>query len=168
MATPTLGDIIQAVGSPAEWAAVGVGSSLFSGYLNASVTGLNTSGATYSISLTEYFDIGNNFSTDTYTAPVNGYYQVDFSVHCFPVGGNIIDIIAAVLNSAGTWLTRGTRVNFTTGGYCGVNGSKLLYLAAGATVKLGLYYSISAGTLTIEGGGADITFITIQLVSKAN
>jgi hypothetical protein len=86
MAAPTLGDMIQAIGSPAEWGAVGIGSSMASAYLAADLD-LSATPAWYEIgsgaeTITEAYDYGSNYSTTTgrYTCPVAGVYGVTLRI----------------------------------------------------------------------------------------
>jgi len=163
MAAPTLGDIIQAVGSPVEWGVTPIGTSLASAKPTADITGLTGSGY---VSLgSEYFDIGNNFSTSYYTCPVTGYYHVKFGIHIFPVGGGYIIAFFGVVDDGSTInYVRGTRSSGAFYGFVSSNGSKLVHLTAGDKLYLWFYLTVSAGkTATIEAGS---TFMTIHLVSK--
>ena len=113
---------------------------------------------------TEAFDVGGNFASYVYTCPVTGYYQVNFRVGAWCVGGNMTDFMGAVDNGAGTWRLRGSRVGSAGyGGIYGSNGSGLLYALVTSQFRLVMYSAITAGSITV-GGGADVTYMDVRLV----
>jgi len=81
----------------------------FAGYLSSTDSSITGNGATYTFgsgnSITEQYDIGSNFSTSTFTAPVTGKYLFQFTTK----NGNLLgdgtatDATISIVTSNRTW-----------------------------------------------------------------
>ena len=89
----------------------------FAGYLSSTDSSITGNGATYTFgsgnSITEQYDIGSNFSTSTFTAPVTGKYLLQFNTK----NGNLLgdgtatDATTSIVTSNRTW-----SIDIKTGG----------------------------------------------------
>ena len=137
--------------------------SMASAYLGTNQTGVGDGVSTVVTLDTEAFDVGSCFSSNQYTCPVTGYYQVSFGVHGFGVGGNIDVFFGSITDGSGTNFIRGTRVAMSVDGYVGSTGSKLIYCVVGSKLQLMVYSNVSAGNTTLEAGLSQ-TFMTVHLI----
>lgn len=134
---------------------VGVLPYMFRAYRNAA---LNSSAAgdfvTFALDA-ESFDIGSNFSGNTFTAPVTGYYRFDWGTQLAASAAS--KIVLSILCVGGTEKSRSNRSLSPGGGTFGTHGSDLLYLSATNTVTLKVYesevaaYNVGSATCFLSG-----------------
>ena len=101
---------------------------------NQSVT---TAGWTQKTFNTEMFDIGGNFSSNAFTAPVDGIYSFGWNQRFDSGNGNYFRIVLRVNDSTGTSYQHGHSIYRDDDGfhYVTLNLTSLLQLDAGDTVK---------------------------------
>lgn len=133
----------------------------FSAYRNAAFSSVN--GAYTKVPFdVEDFDTNNNFDTATnvgrYTAPVDGYYQFQWTVALI-ISSPATDIVAALYKNgvAYKWGIESTGV----GG--GVNGSALVQAAANDYFEIYLYANASS---TVNVGNTKYTHFSGFLVTR--
>lgn len=127
-------------------------------YRNAAWTTPNNNVAKVVLDV-ENYDVGSDFATGTFTAPVTGYYLI---VYCIYVASSLASCAAYIANSAGTIYSNGHNNGVaagTTETHSG--GSDIQYLTAGNTVELWSYT-----TAAVAGGtGTTQTYMSIHLLS---
>lgn len=130
-------------------------------YLNSTL-GTTISGAATKLLLdTESYDVGGNFASNKFVAPVNGYYQISFCVAYTLSIGNGYAIGFVYKNGASLFqseISPGTGTNLI------VNGSDCVYLAA--TDYIELYYQHNAATTSDIVGGTAASFLTVNLIKE--
>lgn len=136
-------------------------------YLNTSTQdNIATGTQTHVLLNAEVYDTGSNFntSTSTFTAPLDGYYNITGSVGW--VTGTIIAdkrwFTAIRVNDVEK--TAGNQHSSHTGSIV-ANCTDRLYLAAGDTVKLYAFHDGGAATPDINTG-QNVTFLTIDYVGS--
>ena len=138
----TTAKIASAAVTPVKW----TNPYKFSAYRNAAWTsGLNTFGTI--IFDTEVFDTNNNFdtSTGTYTAPVTGFYQLNWWAQATVTSGSLYDTQLFISGGVSTGANGSGQVQggATVGGFSCGGGT--FYLNAGSTCTVGFYGSGGAG-----------------------
>jgi hypothetical protein len=136
--------------------------SLMSAYLGAAQTGLTSGAATKALLDTEVFDTGSNFSSNKFTAPVTGYYHIDWSTYAVSDGGTLVYSFSD-LYKGGVHLIYGSAAP-PYGGESISKGSGLFYLTAGEYIELYCSGYTSSSTWKIQASTATSMFI--YLVSK--
>ena len=107
-------------------------------------------GDVYTVPLdTELFIQGSNFATNTFTAPVTGFYQFNCSVHGLQlVGTNSVEL--QLVTTARTYTFGNNSGAFVGDNIIGF--SILVPMTAGNTASV--VYTVSAGTKTVDVFGA--------------
>jgi len=115
---------------------------------------------------TESFDLGNNFSAYKYTAPITGYYHVDFGAGFYNVGTVLLSGVASLYLN-GAEISRGGQIVVTTGHLSeGISkGSGLVYLTAGQYLELYANVNSSDSSTSKVTGGSPYTFMSVHLIS---
>lgn len=140
----------------------------FFAYANANITNVTGDGTTYTIAFnTEYFDQGNNFASNTFTAPTTGKYlfAVDIKLSNFAVG-HTVGYAALVIagTSAATqqyWNVNPANVRDANNNlhFSGVIGP--ITMTSGDTITAQVTVSNSTKTVTLKGaalGGEQSSF----------
>jgi len=108
----------------------------------------------------ENFDTNNNFATGTYTAPVNGYYQMNWRAKTVTSGtedfSTFLYINGAIYSSGGVMVNTSQHVSS--------NGSDLVYMTAGQTAEI---YSANGTTARALQVGTTNCYFSGFLVSIA-
>ncbi len=115
---------------------------------------------------TEIYDTNGNFASNTYTAPVNGFYNFFWQVYSQSVGAGVA--ASSYLKVNGSLLTTGSITVGSGGGVDATsNGSTLVQLSASDTVSIQHGHS-GGGSLTIYGqaGAPRYTYFGGYLVSR--
>ena len=111
----------------------------------------------------ESYDVGANFASNKFTAPVNGYYAIDAAVQ---FGSTIADKQeGAVVQIDGATVLE----SFDTSGsltLITINISDVVYMAANSYVELNYFHNSGATTPDINGG-SEKTYLTVHLISEA-
>ncbi len=115
--------------------------------VDATINNVTGDGTVYTVSYdTENFDIGGNFSTTTFTAPIAGRYYlfVTVFISSIPSGSGFTTVIPSIVcSSAGTF----SRVyNAVAGGAISASVGTFVELSASETVTSTI--QVSGGTLT--------------------
>ena len=120
--------------------------------LSGNVTNTTGDGTTYTIAFdTEGFDQQGNFGSNTFTAPVAGKYQFNFSIG---LSNLLVGHTDAIVTIAGiNYLRFNPFTTVGAGGILNLSGSILVSLAASATVVMQITVSGSTKTVTVNGGG---------------
>lgn len=110
---------------------------------------------------TEDYDPGSDYdpATGVYTVPVTGYYQVNFNVMLID-GGDTINFAYAKVNKNGSEdLASAWQRNDSYYRYASLNGSAVLYLTAGDTIKVqALAVTSDSGAVTVYQANAASSF----------
>lgn len=111
----------------------------------------------------ETYDVGANFASNKFTAPVNGYYLVNANVE-------FINLVANKIYASGIY-KNGTRIKQTVA----CNGSDtagvscpicdVIYLDATEYVELYAWDTVGANTVDINNGSAN-TYLTVTLIKE--
>jgi hypothetical protein len=137
---------------------------LASVYSNADQAGLASGTPVVKVNLnTENFDLGNNFASYKYTAPVAGYYQIIGSVYIRADTGGALTGGLCYLYKNGSAVVYGS---YAGGSDIISTVSAVLLLAAGDYIELHAVGVTSSGNWKINNGAAG-TFMNIYLVAKA-
>lgn len=140
----------------------------FKAYRSADYGATSSSFSTIAYNVKVFDNYGGfNTSNYTYTAPISGYYLIDYGL--LIDGTNIAEIQARLLaggedHRTFRLLTGGYTLTTSAGvGWGGL--SHLVYMAAGQTARAEYYCSAGSG-LQIKGGALN-TYIAGHLVSRA-
>ena len=140
----------------------------FSVYLASNQTGIVDSVNTKVLFDTELFDTNNNFASNKYTAPVNGFYQINFYLECSSGNNNGV-AASGYLYKNGSELLRagGLYPNFGNGttAQAFVNLSDVVQLTAGDTLEVYTSFDVVSGTASV-GGGANKSRFNGFLMSR--
>lgn len=112
---------------------------------------ITTAGATVAFN-TESYDYGNNFASNTYTAPVAGAYHFDAQTAWSATGSQTRCVLILSINgSGGSGIVIG---DVSTGAAAfGINGSTDVQLALSDTVAI--FFLPVGATTTLRAGGAN-------------
>ena len=135
-------------------------------YLSSHQQGL-TSGTSPIVSLdTEDWDIGSNFASYRYVAPVTGYYHAAFSVLLYSATEKI-QIAQSGIFKNGTEEARGTMYAKTSGnlGYFNSPGAADVYLTQGQYLDLRGHVTTSDASDFWFHAGRQLTFMSVHLIS---
>lgn len=115
---------------------------------------------------TENFDIGSNFSSYKFTAPVAGYYQFNWSASITNAGSVIYNAFASIYVN-GAERSRGTRPYNSGAAFALIKsgGSDLIYMTAGQYAELYVYANTSDSSACTVSAGSPLTFMSVHLVS---
>lgn len=115
---------------------------------------------------TENFDIGSNFASDKYTAPVTGYYHVDFQARLYDAGSELTyGAIVLFKNNAANVSVVAGEVH-TDSSIVTIGSSTLCYLTAGDYLDIRVYGLLSAGSGDfVAYAGSENTYISVHLIS---
>lgn len=119
---------------------------------------------------TKQFDTSNNFDATNFrfTAPINGYYQINGQVAITPAGASTnVGMRAAVYKNGAALIYSSTQPgNGSNTSVLNASMSRLLYLVTGDYIEL--YGYCGEGGRTINGDTNGVfTFLTGHLVSTA-
>ena len=138
--------------------------SLASVYSGTSQTGL-TSGVATKINLdTEIYDIGGNFASYKFTAPVTGYYSAKWSAYMASDGGTLTGGLS-YLYKDGASIVYGSYAS-AINGYMVSSGSKDVYMVAGTYLEVYALGITSSSTWQIRPGFQG-TFLTVHLIARS-
>jgi hypothetical protein len=131
-------------------------------YLNATL-GTTVDSVWTKIALdAETYDVGANFASNKFTAPVNGYYQVSWCVA-------YDNAVSTKLYSSGIYVdgTKVAQVDNTNSTITGLScaGSDVIYMAATSYVEL-YYYQASGATTVDIFRGPEGTYMTVTLLKE--
>ena len=132
-------------------------------YLNAAIT-TTVSGAITKVGLdTESYDIGANFASNKFVAPVDGYYDIKGQVAFDQVtAGNKVFGTYIYKNNAS--INYNTKLNAGASGSFFLNVADTVYLAKDDYVEL-FYFHNDATTVDILGGVAG-TYLAVALLKE--
>jgi len=130
--------------------------SAFAASLSGNVTNATGDNTTYTIAFdTEAFDQGNDFATNTFTAPVTGKYMFNYQISLSNLGAAHT---SAIVTIAGINTARFQPfVIVSSGGIVTFGGSIFVSLTAAATVTMAVTVSGSTKTVTVVGGTSGTT-----------
>ena len=114
----------------------------------------------------EDFDSNNNFASNTYTAPVTGYYLVEASVYNALSAGNITGTGVRIIAN-GLTVKSLVEVDYDNGVSYDAQIrtlSDVIHLNQGDTIVLQVYSHITSGTGTI--GASESTRMALHLLSE--
>jgi hypothetical protein len=132
-------------------------------YLAATITDTTSGGYTKIALDTESYDVGANFASNKFTAPVNGYYQVNSQVYF--ASCTTAKTYAAVLYKDGAAILQTSQIYVTTdSAQVSTMFSDTVYLAAGSYLEL--YYNHTGATTVDIIGGAAGTFLSVALLKE--
>lgn len=116
---------------------------------------------------TEIFDTNDNFTGSTFTAPVDGYYQINAAVEVSSATNKIMQAQIAIYKE-GVDVRRGS-YSWVPSGVAGARStiSELLYLEATDTVDIYAYASTSDASDWDMSGGYQKNYFSIHLLSTA-
>ena len=122
------------------------------------------SGATVDVN-TEVYDIGNNFATDTWTAPVTGYYLVIAAARITNTEAQSDPFWLAV--TGGGVIYRGPSSVIGASETLTVGVSAVVYLTSSQTAAVTAHNLSGTGLFTVNGGTATDpeTFVQVRLLS---
>jgi len=112
----------------------------------------------------ENFDLGNNFGSYKYTAPITGYYQVNAAVLYYDVHGKLylatmtVRKNGVICSSAPYW----AGVDKT---WVGTSVNDIVYLTAGQYLELFGYVQTTDSSSAVIYGGSAYTFMSVHLIS---
>lgn len=120
----------------------------FSAYANANVLNQTGNGTAATIAFnTEVFDIGNNFASNTFTAPVTGKYLLSTSVTSYNVTTGMTSQTLNINTSNASYSARSNPLNNSNSG-----SEQSIYVAVLADMDA---LDTATITLTIVGGAGD-------------
>jgi len=129
----------------------------------ASTLGTTVSSAWTKVALdTESYDVGGNFASNKFVAPVNGYYQISACIYYSNVVAAAKRFQAAVYKNGAQIFASAAHSGLTAEISCIL--SDTVYLAA--TDYIEFYYFHSDATTVDVVGGANFTFLTVALVKE--
>jgi len=110
----------------------------------------------------ETYDVGANFASSKFVAPVSGYYQVSWAV-------SYDNAVSTKLYSSGIYVdgAKVAQVDNTNSTITGLScaGSDVIYLAAASYVEL--YYFQASGATTVDiFRGPEGTYMTVSLLKE--
>ena len=108
---------------------------------------------------TEQYDTNSNFSGGTYTVPVSGYYQFNWSLSATMSSG-ADELLTTAIFKNGVEYSRGSTINYRNAE--GVSGSDIIQLAAGNTVEIQAFGTVGRAI----GVGASTCYFSGYLVSQ--
>lgn len=134
----------------------------FSAYIAADVANATGDGTAYTVAYdTEEYDQGNNFAANTFTAPIAGKYRFNWIAS---VNNLLVGHTKMTVSVGGRVVFRGNPYAIAdSDGYCLVNGSVDLSLAASATVTMVITVTGSTKTVTVKGTTGSGCFLSGQL-----
>lgn len=134
----------------------------FSASLSADVANATGDGTAYTVAFnTEQYDQGNNFATNTFTAPIAGRYRFAYTIS---VDDLLVGHTKMEVTVGGQTVCRVNPYAIAdSDGFCLLNGSVDLSLAASATVTMVVTVSGSTKTVTVKGTTTSGTFLSGQL-----
>lgn len=134
----------------------------FSASLSADVANATGDGTAYTIAFnTEQYDQGSNFAANTFTAPIAGRYRFNWTIS---VDDLLVGHTKMEVTVGGQTVCRVNPYAIAdSDGFCLLNGSVDLSLAASATVTMVVTISGSTKTVTVKGTTTSGTFLSGQL-----
>ena len=134
----------------------------FSASLSADVANATGDGTAYTIAFnTEQYDQGSNFAANTFTAPIAGKYRFNWTIS---VDDLLVGHTKMEVTVGGQTVCRVNPYAIAdSDGFCLLNGSVDLSLAASATVTMVVTISGSTKTVTVKGTTTSGTFLSGQL-----
>jgi len=129
----------------------------FSVYKSADQTGISDSVLTKITWDSEAFDTNGNFASDKYTAPVSGFYQINFYLRMTSANNTGYAAIGSLYKNGGEVSRRdGPLPNSGAGGsiYLPVYFSELVQLTAGDYLEVFGYMDVASSTVTVGGGSS--------------
>jgi len=139
-----------------------------SAYLSSTL-GTTVAGTYTKVALdTESYDVGSNFASNKFTAPVSGYYSVQAQIRYAACAIDKPYYVAIYVNGSSV----ASGLNQTGGGtggnaIVGVPIAKTINLSATDYVEL-FYYNGGGNTATDIVGGASNTFLAVTLLKETN
>ena len=158
-------DVAHANGAKVQ---MGASAKFYEGFVGASAYLSATLGTTVDNTLTkialdaETYDVGADFASNKYVAPVNGYYLVNAAIQ---YGNCVADKhhgCYIYVDGAASFSALTTSGSMTT---ISATANKVIYLAASSYVELYYFHNSSATTPDINGG-ANLTYLTVTLIKE--
>jgi len=131
-------------------------------YLNATLGDTVASDITKVALDAESYDVGADFATSKYTAPVNGYYSINSKITYTATADKSY---LCYIYKSGSELYRQYAKSSVTANNISVGINDMAYLTAGEYIEL--YYFHDAATTTDIVGGAPHTFLAVTLLKEA-
>lgn len=126
----------------------------------SSATSLSATSWTKVTLATENYDVGNDFASSAFTAPVSGYYAIHAGVEVSALASGKFIHPAIYVNGG---VAARTKVwTATSGAHAGAI-SSIQYVGSGQTIELYCYNSDSSSRDTVTG--SEITFLSVHLLS---
>ena len=113
---------------------------------------------------TENYDIGNNFASYQFVAPVTGYYQVNFAALLYDAGASLNMAHSGIFLN-GTEVIRGAMYAGADTTYFGSPGAGKVYMTAGQYIDLRAYGNTTDASTLIVHAGSALTFMDVHLIS---
>ena len=147
----------------------GLNSTLARAYLNTAIEGQATGAepqVTFDTETAPGFDIGGNFASNKYTAPVPGYYHIDWCVYMYNDGGTITGGLSYLNKNA---VSSSGVIGYGT--YAAAIGGQVISVGGGLhQLATGDYLTVSATGITASSTwkliATPMTFISVYLVAK--
>ena len=142
-----------------------VDNSLARAYLTSNQA-INNNEITKVSGYTESFDAGSNFSSDKFTAPVAGYYQISFGVTFYDATVKLT-FAYGMLYKNGADTVHGSEWSGTDKAEVLSTGSDVVYLDAGNYLELYGYCTTSDSGASVMYAGSKYTFMSVHLIARA-
>lgn len=113
---------------------------------------------------TESWDIGSNFASNKYTAPVTGYYHVDAGI-LFNDPQSKLNLSTVAIYKNGVICVGTPYWSGTDKGWSGQLISDVIYLTVDQYIELYGYIQTSDSSAAVMLGGTTNTFISVHLIS---
>lgn len=161
-------DVIHAAAAPVTMNLVDEHYSALTDFVGARATLAGTLGTTVSgvdtkVALdTETYDVGGNFASNKFVAPVNGYYQINACVFYDLVTTGKTYTGKVYKNNAS--IMRSDTESSLVSGSISTHMSDVVYLAA--TDYIELFYLHDGATTVDIAGGAGFTYLSVTLLKE--
>jgi len=135
--------------------------------MGSNVSNITGTGNTYTIIwTTERYDIGSNFTTSTYTAPITGKYLITSSVHIANMtGGTLTAIGSNIVTSNRTYGNYYYSASIDNGTTRTVKNSTVADMDAGDTIIIQIRVNgLSSNVVDLENGNG-YDYLTVTLIA---
>jgi hypothetical protein len=141
-----------------------VNKTLARAYKAAPDQAINHNAAAKVAGYTESWDIGGNFASDKFVAPVSGYYHVTGSIF-FTDAESKLNYCSANVYLNGVERFRLGSWEGTDKAYIAINGSDDVYLIAAQYLELYGFILTSDGSAAVMTAGHQYTYLAVHLIS---
>lgn len=135
----------------------------FEAYNSTADTNQTGDGTTVTIQFdTETYDVGGNFASNTFTAPVSGFYLLAFNARLTSIGALHTNVLVDIVTSNRTYyvINANSSAEALASGTLTIEAACIAYLDAADTAFVEVTVTGSTKTVGIDGGGGASAGVT--------